>query len=173
VRRAAVAVLFCREHDQWVIPLTVRSDQLARHRGQVSFPGGLIDAGESPAEAAAREVAEELGQAPSIDWLAELPGLYVFASCTMVSTQVGSIDHWPVWRANPNEVARVLRLPVRRLVGGAIDRLTVRRGPLTFMAPCLEVEGYSVWGSTAILLGELRGRLRRVTAEDGRESNAR
>ncbi len=40
---------------------TVRTDSVGTHKGQVSFPGGMMDAGESPEQAARREALEEIG----------------------------------------------------------------------------------------------------------------
>lgn len=161
-RRASIAILLCRVGPGWSIPLTLRSDQLARHRGQVSFPGGIVDDPESPEQAARREVAEELGQSPRIDWLGRFSELYVFASDAVVTPCVGTIDHWPQWIANPAEVAEIIRLPLVDMLQRGANTMIVRRGPLRFSAPYLDVEGRRVWGSTAILLGELRGRLQRL-----------
>lgn len=162
-RQAAVAILLCRHGDQWAVPLTRRSERLHRHGGQISFPGGLIEAGEAPRAAAARELAEELGPSGEVEWLGELATLWVFASDTAVTPCIGWLPCWPRWEPNPAEVDRVLRLPAETLVGRQPDdRLAVARGPWQFTAPCLRVENEPVWGSTAILLGELQGRLRRL-----------
>ena len=70
---------------------------------------------------------------------------------------VGAVDHWPAWIANPDEVSHVLRLPLDRLVGDEPGTMNVQLASLEFSAPCLVVDGHRVWGSTAVLLGELRG----------------
>src|SRR5262245_7061230 len=51
-RGAAVAVALSWDGAEWSLPLTVRSAELSRHGGQISFPGGLIEAGETPPVAA-------------------------------------------------------------------------------------------------------------------------
>jgi 8-oxo-dGTP pyrophosphatase MutT (NUDIX family) len=163
-RAAAVAVVLCAGSDGWSVPLTVRHSGLTRHGGQVSFPGGLIDAGESPREAAARELREELGRHPTLQWLGELERLSVFASNAMVTPCVAAIDHWPTWTPQPAEVDQVLRLELRELMT-PLDApyLEIHRGPFSFMAPQVLVEGHSAWGATAVMLGELRGRLLRIS----------
>ena len=162
-RAAAVAMVICRDEERWSLPLTVRCARLARHAGQVSFPGGLIDAGETPREAAARELEEELGVRPNLEWLGELAPLFVFASNTIVTPCIAVAQEWPQWKPHPDEVDCVLRLELRELLDA--DRgtaLEVQRGPLQFTAPQLIVEGHAAWGATAVILGELRGRLGRI-----------
>ena len=60
-RPAAVIALLVRRAGRWHIPLTVRQAALGRHGGQISLPGGAVEPGESTAQAAERELAEELG----------------------------------------------------------------------------------------------------------------
>ena len=62
-RRAAVAVVLLRGSDgeAAVLPLFRRGTRLKRHAGQMGLPGGRLDDGEGPDEAALRELHEELG----------------------------------------------------------------------------------------------------------------
>jgi 8-oxo-dGTP pyrophosphatase MutT (NUDIX family) len=173
-RRAAVALLLCWDGRQWTLPLTVRNAQLTRHGGQVSLPGGLIDAGESPRDAAVRELEEELGRRPPLQWLGELSPLFVFASNATVTPCVAAVDHWPAWIAQPAEVDRVLKLDLRALLDPpTAPPLSVQRGPFHFQAPQLIVEGQSAWGATAVMLGELQKRLLRISNELNRGMSAR
>jgi 8-oxo-dGTP pyrophosphatase MutT (NUDIX family) len=166
VRHAAVAIVLCWDGGQWSLPLTVRNAQLTHHGGQVSLPGGLIDAGESPRDAAARELEEELGQRPPVQWLGELSPLFVFASNALVTPCVAAIGHWPDWTPQPAEVDRVLKLDLAALLDPPqAPPLSVQRGPFHFQAPQLIVEGQSAWGATAVMLGELRSRLLRISNE--------
>ena len=166
-RAAAVAIVLCWDGREWSLPLTVRNALLSRHGGQVSLPGGLLDAGESPREAASRELGEELGQSPLLLWIGDLSPLFVFASDALVTPCVAAIDHWPHWKAQPAEVDQVLRLDLRELLEQpAAPPLEVERGPFRFRAPQLVVEGQSAWGATAVMLGELRGRLLRIAEQN-------
>lgn len=162
-RVAAVALLLCWDGREWSLPLTVRSASLTRHGGQVSLPGGLVEVGESVREAARRELGEELGAEPPLEWLGELAPLLVVASNAYVTPCLASASGWPDWRPQAEEVDRVLRLPVRDLIEQELPPpMTIERGSLQFLAPRLIVEDHSVWGATAVILGELRGRLRRI-----------
>ncbi|WP_428304714.1 NUDIX hydrolase [Lacipirellula sp.] len=162
-RGAAVAVVLSWDGAEWSLPLTVRSAELSRHGGQISFPGGLMEAGESPFVAAERELHEELGVRPPLEWLGILMPQFVYASNAWVVPCVAATLDVPAWQPNPREVERVLRLSLRELLAPPIELpLQVTRGPLRFAAPQLRVEGHSAWGATAVMLGELRGRLLRL-----------
>jgi 8-oxo-dGTP pyrophosphatase MutT (NUDIX family) len=164
-REAAVAALLCPGEDGWRIPLTVRSQKLQRHRGQVSFPGGLIERGESVTEASLREVEEELGVRLPLEWLGELAPLYVFASNAQMNTCVGVVREEPLWHCNAAEVEDVVWLQIGSLVRETdFGPIMVERGPMRFSAPRVRIGDRDVWGATAAVLGELRGRMRRIAA---------
>jgi 8-oxo-dGTP pyrophosphatase MutT (NUDIX family) len=96
--------------------LTVRSASLAHHAAQISFPGGRLDHGETPRQAALREAWEEVGLEPSsIEIVGELnPTLSPFGY--RVLPVVGRITHVPRLKPNPQEVASVLWVPLAELV---------------------------------------------------------
>jgi len=167
-RQAAVAILFYQQGDAWYLPLTVRPESLRTHAGQVSFPGGALEAGESSRDAAHREMVEELfadrrATEVRVDWLGELDPLHVFVSNILVAPWVGILPEQNDWSPQPAEVDQVLHLSLECLLADeAPEKMTIRRGSLSFAAPRLMVDGVEVWGSTAVLLGELRGWLVRL-----------
>ncbi|MCA9257542.1 MAG: CoA pyrophosphatase [Planctomycetales bacterium] len=163
-RRAAVAVLLYWHEGDWWLPLTVRHAQLRRHGGQVSFPGGHLERNETQQEAACREVQEEIGYAGAIQWIGELAPLWVYASHVRVTPCVGVVATQPVARLQESEVAAAMSLSLGQLLNGPWDSIEVRREQWSFRAPCLHVDGEPVWGATAVLLGEIEGRLRRILA---------
>jgi 8-oxo-dGTP pyrophosphatase MutT (NUDIX family) len=162
-RAAAVAIVFCWDGREWSLPLTVRNPNLTRHAGQVSLPGGLLEPCESACDGACRELTEELGQCPPLQWIGELSPLFVFASNALVTPCIAVAPSWPDWTPQPTEVDRVLKLELRNLLAARLaEPLTIERGPFRFRAPQLIVEGQSTWGATAVMLGELRRRLLRI-----------
>ena len=113
-RRGAVLLLFGSARD---LLLTERAHDMRSHPGQVSFPGGSIDPGESAREAALREAEEETGlRADGVEVFAELPELWLPPSNFAVTPVLG-------WWAEPHLVEVVS--PGRRLGTSALFPLTV------------------------------------------------
>jgi 8-oxo-dGTP pyrophosphatase MutT (NUDIX family) len=164
---AVIALLFPRD-GRWHIPLTVRHSALGKHGGQISLPGGSVDVGESAADAARRELDEELGVSESVEMLGELPETYVYVSNFRVSPWLAVMRSSPVWRPHDREVERVVEMPVVTLLdANCVGRITIERGPVVFRAPCLHIGEDCVWGATSIILGQLAGLLRQVAKETG------
>ncbi len=152
-RRSAVLLLVGpRGGGEHEIVLTERSGHLRSHAGQVSFPGGKLDPGETSVQAALRETWEEVGADPSsIDVVGSFPQLWLSPSQNAVSPILG---WWrrpaPLRVVDPGEVARVERIPLSELRDPG-NRFTVR-GPGGFVGPGFEVADLFVWGFTAQLL---------------------
>lgn len=156
-RASAVLILFgpSGEGGEDVV-LTERSHRMRSHAGQVSFPGGAIDAVDSgPVAAAMREASEEVGLDPAgVEVVAQLPALYLPPSNFVVTPVLA-------WWAQPSpisvvdhlEVARVLRAPLSELTDPQ-RRFSVSH-PSGFVGPGFEVDRLLVWGFTAGLLSNL------------------
>lgn len=156
-REAGVLALLFPEADVPTLVLTVRHGHLRAHAGQVAFPGGRREPGESLRETALREAQEEVGLAPErVDVLGMLTPLYVPPSGFCVYPFVGAMAEPPELRPTDAEVERVLRVPLRHL----LDPATRRRAPWTLRGkevdvPFFAVGGHQVWGATAMMLAEL------------------
>jgi 8-oxo-dGTP pyrophosphatase MutT (NUDIX family) len=162
-RQAAVLLLLFRRAGRWYLPLTERPVTLSRHAGQISLPGGVVDAGESSSDAALRELAEELGVGANVELLGRLADCYVFASDYVVTPWVAATSHEPRWQPHDCEVQGVIELPLEVLLDErSIGRMTIERGPLVFRAPCLRVASACIWGATSVILGEVAGVIREV-----------
>jgi 8-oxo-dGTP pyrophosphatase MutT (NUDIX family) len=162
-RPAAVMILLFRRDGRWHVPLTVRPITLAKHGGQISLPGGTVEPDESSSDAALRELGEELGVAGPVEPLGRLNDCYVFASDFVVTPWVAAAAFEPQWQLDAHEVERVVEMPLELLLDPqAVDSMTIERGPLVFRAPCYRLEGDSVWGTTAVILGELAAALREL-----------
>lgn len=159
---AAVLVTLFEESDETRVVLTRRSTALRAHGGEVSFPGGRAEPGESPEQAALREAAEEVGIDPAAVWTAgRLSSLRTVSSGSRVVPVVGVLDARPSYRVNAAEVARVFDVALAELLvdgvfhqehwpmasgdGGRVWR------PVTFF----ELAGETIWGATAAVLLEL------------------
>jgi 8-oxo-dGTP pyrophosphatase MutT (NUDIX family) len=134
---------------------TRRRDDLKRHAGEISFPGGRRDPGESLVETALREAHEEVGLDPATATvLTALPELYIPVS-SFVVTPVLAWWHapHPVHPRQPAEVAHVARVPVAHLVDPQ-NRVRVRH-PSGWVGPAFVAGGMVIWGFTAGVISAL------------------
>lgn len=99
------------------ILLTRRSSKLNNHRGEMSFPGGRADEGESIVDAAMRETFEEVGiESSLISVQCELSPLSTFVSRSYIVPVIASIAAKPELHLNEHEVERALWVPLAELV---------------------------------------------------------
>jgi 8-oxo-dGTP pyrophosphatase MutT (NUDIX family) len=160
-RRAAVLLALHRSGKGWSIPAIVRPDTMKTHAGQVSLPGGMIEAGETPAQTALREFEEELGAAAEgLAVLGPLTPVYVFVSGFEITPVVAVSAQPLVFQPNPHEVSAVVELPLAQLCDGACrGRHEIERRGLVFSVPHFAIAGQQVWGATSLILAEFVGLL--------------
>jgi 8-oxo-dGTP pyrophosphatase MutT (NUDIX family) len=154
-RRGAVLLLFGGDRD---LLLTERAHDMRSHPAQVSFPGGSIDAGETPREAALREAEEETGlRREGVEVFAELPELWLPPSNFAFTPVLGWwAEESPVGVVDPAEVHAVYRVPLAELIDPA-HRISVRHpsgwlGPGFLIGPGKDV---ILWGFTAGIVSRL------------------
>jgi 8-oxo-dGTP pyrophosphatase MutT (NUDIX family) len=110
---AAVLVPLTYVNDEWHLLFTRRTDRVQSHKGQVSFPGGACDEGETvPEETALREAEEEIGLRPAdVKILGRLSQLITISSFRV--TPVVGVIPWPyTFKVASIEVARVFTIPL-------------------------------------------------------------
>ena len=156
VRRAAVMVLLYPDREQWRLPLTLRPDFLPNHGGQISFPGGQIESGESIESAARRELQEELGtDGHGLRVLGRLSSVYVFGSNFLVTPCVAAVTSTPEFQPCANEVAEVLTPSLDELRDPQSRcTVTIERRGVSFGAPCIRIDRHCIWGATNMMLAE-------------------
>jgi 8-oxo-dGTP pyrophosphatase MutT (NUDIX family) len=159
---AAVLVpLVQREHGVTVL-LTQRTPHLANHAGQISFPGGRVDAGDASAEETAlRETEEEIGLPRArVHLLGRLP-TYFIPTGFKVTPVVGWIEPPFALQLDEFEVAEAFEVPLEFFLDPVNHRLErgVRNGRAReyFVMP---YEGRNIWGATAGMLVTLYQALR-------------
>jgi 8-oxo-dGTP pyrophosphatase MutT (NUDIX family) len=140
---------------------TRRRDDLRRHAGEISFPGGRRDEGEALVATALREAHEEIGLEPGeVEVAGALEPTPTFVTSYAIYPFVGVIAApEAAWALSRTEVAEVLELPVSALRAGAGERRLVRKG-IPFRTPTYEVGPHMIWGATARIVGDL---LRRIS----------
>jgi 8-oxo-dGTP pyrophosphatase MutT (NUDIX family) len=140
---------------------TERRHDLRRHAGEISFPGGRTDPGESFLDTALREAEEEIGlDHGRVDVVGALPPIGTFVTNYKVHPIVGLIEPGLDFRPNPTEVETVLAFELEQLRAGFAMRRLVRRG-IPIRTPTYVVAEHMIWGATARILGELLARLPR------------
>jgi 8-oxo-dGTP pyrophosphatase MutT (NUDIX family) len=147
---AAVLVPLLRHEGEWHILYTRRTDRVESHKGQVSFPGGACDEGEtSPEQTALREAEEEIGLRPaSVRVLGRLRPMDTI-SFYRVTPVVGVVP-WPsVFRPAEHEVARIFTMPLAWLAERSNRwefNMLGRKHSVIVYHP---YDGETLWGATA------------------------
>ena len=159
-RDAAALLLLYPHAGDWHLPLTVRGFDLRHHTGQVSLPGGRVDAGESIEAAALREAAEEVGVDPAaVRVVGQLTPIRIPISGFLLHPVIGIADARPEFRPDDWEVARLIEVPLESLRDTSIIQIAHRTrevdGRVEDMeVPCFAIDGEQVWGATAMVLAE-------------------
>ncbi len=155
---AVLVALFEQEGDTRVV-LTRRAATLRSHTGEVSFPGGRLDEGETLFDCALREAAEEVGltgvRQPPLCWLTPTT---TRVSDAEIFPVVVALESVPVLRPNPSEVARAFDVSLSALVQEGVFHgelwptpETEESHPVYFFEAATEM----IWGATARMLVEL------------------
>jgi 8-oxo-dGTP pyrophosphatase MutT (NUDIX family) len=160
-----------RTHSAVLVPLYVdaagrthavftrRRHDLRRHAGEISFPGGRREPGETLLEAALREAHEEIGLPPEhVDVVGALAPVGTFVTNYAIYPFVGVIEPGTAWVPQAREVAEVLELALEEVRAAQAEKRLVRKG-IPFRTDTYEVGDAMIWGATARIVADL---LRRV-----------
>jgi 8-oxo-dGTP pyrophosphatase MutT (NUDIX family) len=139
---------------------TRRREDLRRHPGEISFPGGRQDDDETDLRLTAlREAEEEIGLPPeAVELVGALQPTPTIATNYAVYPFVGLIEPGHAWKPSVAEVDEVLELSVADLRAGYGRQRLLRRG-VPFRTDVYVVGDQLIWGATARMLGDLLDRL--------------
>lgn len=142
------------------VVFTKRHDELRRHAGEISFPGGRREESESDLRATAlREAHEEIGLPPdAVEVVGALQPTPTIATGYAVYPFVGVIDPGRAWTPSTGEVAEVIELALPDLIAGYDRRRLVRRG-IPIRTDTYVVGDHLIWGATARILADLIDRI--------------
>ena len=165
-RPAAVLVLLAPDATgEARVVLIQRTSYDGHHSGEISFPGGAAEAGDtSLVETAIREATEEIGLDPvalGVRVVGELEPFWIPVSNFRVTPVIALADRLPeAWQPDPREVAQVIEAPVAAFLPDAeitVMERDVREWRIRYGAYALPElgDGPAVWGATARFLGQL------------------
>lgn len=159
-RQAAVLVpLYVDAGELWTL-LTQRTDKLPHHKGQIAFPGGSLDPGEKPWDAAVRETEEEVGidrrrilRIGELDE-AETPSGFRIVPC------VGAVPFPVETRPNVDEIEDIFAVPLSAFANPTmVEDRVVRIDGNDRVLRVYHVGNRRVWGLTALIVQNLLQRL--------------
>jgi 8-oxo-dGTP pyrophosphatase MutT (NUDIX family) len=147
---AAVLIPLAWHDDEWHVLFTRRTDRVESHKGQVSFPGGACDEGETtPEETALREADEEIGLNPhDVKVLGRISNMITITYFRV--TPVVGVIQWPtVFRVGEHEVARVFTIPLMWLANPMNRWEFEMPGRNRSLIAYHPYDGELLWGATA------------------------
>lgn len=151
--RAGVLVPLFEQHGRLHVVLTKRTEHVQSHKGEVSFPGGTMEAGDTDLSVTAlRESEEEIGLRPQHVRIIGRLDEIVTISNFHVSAFVGEIEASALpyaWRPHAAEVARVLEVPIDHLLDAAnlVEVPRQRDGELVLVEG-VRFDGEIIFGAT-------------------------
>lgn len=152
-RRACVLIPLIRNGSGWSILFTRRAENLAAHSGQIAFPGGVVESGETLEEAATREAEEEVGIPPRhVELIGRLDDV-ITHSGFLVAPFAGVI-HEPIeYVIQESEVVEVFEVPMEALLD--VRNPEVRYVPFRnkrYPAYFYHHDSHEIWGLTGRML---------------------
>jgi 8-oxo-dGTP pyrophosphatase MutT (NUDIX family) len=156
-RPSAVLIPLFDAGDGPEVVLTRRARHLRDHHGEVSFPGGRIEPGETPVAAALREAEEEVALDPAaVTVIGELDQLATLASRSVIAPVVGRLEGRPVLTAATGEVDRILHVPLAELLRDDTYREERWGSDIGVRSiHFFELDDETIWGATARMLVQL------------------
>ena len=155
---AAILILLYNDHNDIQFILTERTHEVQYHKGQIAFPGGAWEEGEKLSETALRETYEEIGIQPDqVQIIGRLTPLFVPFTGFMIHSFVGSLQSRSDPDPQPNEVKNVFSVSLKDLLDPDNIKEEVRIiRDHSVDVPYFDLNGYKVWGATAMILAEFK-----------------
>jgi 8-oxo-dGTP pyrophosphatase MutT (NUDIX family) len=169
-RAAVLILLYSKEGEEHVL-FTLRTERVAHHKGQISFPGGAADADDAGLRVTAlRETFEEVGVRPEnveiLGEMDEMPAISGFVVTPFVGVVTSSAPI--VFEGHPQEVEEILEVPLRHLMDKANTYQELRQvGGREVLTDCYRFGEHVIWGLTARMLTEFLDLVAAATASEG------
>ena len=166
-----LALLYPKDGELHIVFMrrTAKHPDKDRHAGQISFPGGKYEPEDgSHDRAALREAHEEVGVPPeAVQLLGRLSELYIPISDFMVYPFVGYAAERPDFVPEVEEVAEIIEVPISVLLDDdnrKVKTIELANGMRMKDTPYFDMNGYTLWGATSMMMSELVAVLQEVVS---------
>ena len=154
-----VLIIFYKKNNEFHFPLIKRSNKLKNHSNQISFPGGRFEEEDlNLINTALRESNEEIGlEVKNNNILGKLTQIYIPASNYKVSPFIAFYEKTPQFKLNSFEVDKLIEVKINQI----LDQSNILKKKIKLSSgvlvdcPYYYLNGYIVWGATAMILSEL------------------
>lgn len=165
-KKAAVMAIFYPKREQTHLLLILRKEYSGVHSKQIGFPGGKVeDSDRDLLETAKRETFEEVGiSGEAIKMIKPLSEVYIPPSNFLVKPYLGLYPEVEPFVIDPIEVEALVEVDLFDF----LDDSNIMEQRLTtsyahdILVPAFKLNGYTVWGATAMMLSEIRDLLKQV-----------
>lgn len=164
-KKASVMALIINKNNLPHLIIIERTLSKGVHSGQLAFPGGRIEEGESMIDAAFREAFEEIGiPASAIELIGPLTDIYVLASRFLVYPYVGIISQSFEYKKESREVENIFEVPLSFFLDekNIKEKKIKSKVGISLQAPYYDVESRVLWGATAMMIAELAAMLQQM-----------
>ncbi len=165
VRSAVLLLIYPTKESKAGLVFIQRPQYDGAHSGQISLPGGRFEPSDSSLEyTALRESYEEIGVPPDkVEVVGKLTDLFIPPSNFLVSPYIGIIAERPDFVIDKNEVEHIIEVDLEVFFNPqycVTKELHLRHG-YSIKTPCYVINGYTIWGATAMIIAEFVSMLRR------------
>lgn len=159
-KESAVIMLIFPHENEWHTLFMRRPDGTGVHSGQLSFPGGKLESGETPLQAAMREAMEEVGvELEEQHIVGSLTEVYIPPSHFVVTPFLAVLSEEPKFIPNPHEVVELITYPISHFLQDNIvaeKEIFIPMLGKNIQARYFDVKGNTLWGATAMMVQEFR-----------------
>ena len=165
VKAGVLALFYPNDKGETCFLLTLRASYNGTHSSQISFPGGKFDTqDESLKNTALRESFEEVGiSSEEISVFKQMTDVFIPPSNFIVAPFLGYITHTPSFKKN-HEVEELITISLKDLLSdSSISSTTLSTSyAKNIEVPCFLLNGYVVWGATAMMLNEIKVLIKKI-----------